>query len=272
LAFKKEDGWKMRLLFADNSMIAKCLYQAAFERISTMEPTGNYIVDKSYRNLGYGGTLFQAGVASLPKGCNFAADTFEEQVPMYESKFGYKRAWNNKRFGLQVSQASRVLSTFRCPTNFKVSLASDVPFRHLLEYDMSVQAHSRRSFLEKWISAPNSLSYIVTNDIGSVVGYTVVRLAFKKEDGWKMGPLFADNSMIAKCLYQAAFERISTMEPTGRATIDIPYGVKFHPDSIQIIRELGGKTEEVSVRMFSKRVPNNLPLHKVFGMTSPQIG
>ena len=100
----------------------------------------------------------------------------------------------------------------------------------------------------------------------------MVRSAFRKEDGWKIGPLYADNSTVARCLYGAIFDKLEAIDPDGVVTIDAPCNEKCDPESLRIIHELGARIDQVSVRMFSKYVPTNWPLNKVYGITSQQLG
>ena len=60
-----------------------------------------------------------------------------------------------------------------------------------------------------------------------------MRTIFRPEDGWKLGPLFAENSEIAKSLYQTVFRRVSAEDPKWVVTIDVPYG-----NALEISREL----------------------------------
>ena len=38
---------------------------------------GHYMVDEPYRGKGYGTSILNAAITSLPEGCNFAVDTIE---------------------------------------------------------------------------------------------------------------------------------------------------------------------------------------------------
>ena len=125
---------------------------------------------------------------------------------------------------LIASQTSFSLSETRPPKGVTIRPAHDVPFHDILYYDTSVHVYARGSFLRKWISAPNCFSYAATDHNGSVLGYTVVRSTFRPEDGWKIGPLFAENSEIAKSLYKTVFQRVAAEDPKGVVSIDVPYG------------------------------------------------
>ena len=131
---------------------------------------------------------------------NTAADAVEEMVPIYQ-RVGLQPKWYEQRFDLVASQASFALSRTQCSPAVTIQPASEVDFNDLLEYDTHVHVFPRQVFLEKWISAPNCHASVTISDKGRVVGYTVVRTTLKRGDGWRIGPLFADNAEIATSLY-----------------------------------------------------------------------
>ena len=234
---------------------------------------GNYIVDEPYRGKGYGISLCTKILASLAEGCNSAADGVENMSPKYKGRYSYKSAWKNRRVNISASAGSLSLESISSLERVKIQPASKLQFGKLLDYDTSVHVYARSSFLEKWISAPNSYSYAATNDDGAVVGYTVVRRTLREEDGWRIGPLFADDSKIARLLYKAVLGQISAIDPTSMVTVDVPFGSGMtNPDAFQITKEILATPEFTTVRIYSNGTPSNLPLHKVFGLTSLELG
>ena len=58
---------------------------------------------------------------------------------------------------------------------------------------------------------------------GSVLGYTVARPTLIKEEGYKIGPLFADSEPIAEKLLKAVFEELLLQgHPFPLFTLDTP--------------------------------------------------
>ena len=109
---------------------------------------GNFIVDEPYRGCGYGLQTYKAAVATLPEGCNFAADSVEKRELTYE-RFGLKGTWKEQRFDVVSSKAAFSLSRIQeCPT-VKIQPASEVAFHDILEYDTSIHVFGRQLFLEK---------------------------------------------------------------------------------------------------------------------------
>ena len=230
----------------------------------------NYRVDNPYRARGYGLLMWKFAMASINEGYNVAGDAAEEKVPMY-LKFGHKPKWCVQRFDFVASQAAFALSGVQTPSSVMIQPASEVDFHDLLEYDTHIHVFPRQFFLEKWISAPNCHALVAISD-GRVVGYTVVRTTLKSGDGWRIGPLFADNSQIATSLYREACSNVAAEDPRGIIAVDVPYGNLINPDALKIAKELSGVPTIKCVRMYKKDIPSSMPLQKLFGMTALGLG
>ena len=231
---------------------------------------GHYNVDKAYRGLGYGLQTWKTAMASLEEDCNVGLNVALDANPaLYESS-GFTRAWYIQRF---ASEAASIFSgTALTSLEANIQPTSEAQFHDLLEYDTAIHAFSRPKFLEKWIYAPNSHAFTAINDEGSVVGYIVVRRTLNPEDGWRMGPLFADNSKIARSLYQAVFTKVAEVDPTGAIDADVPYGDLFDSSTTQIPKDLSGTPTVPLLRMYTKGVPSSMQLNsKTFVFTALEI-
>ena len=154
-----------------------------------------------------------------------------------------------------------------------IEQATKVDFNKLCKYDTAVHVYPRQRFLEKWISAPNCPSYAAVNHERQIIGYAVVRSALINQEGWIIGPLFADNSQIARDLYRAVIEGVKAQGSGKCIMVYVPHGAGCHPESLSIaVRELAGVEVLQEIRMFTQGVPPNLPLAKIFAITSPELG
>ena len=93
----------------------------------------------------------------------------------------------------------------------------------------------------------------------------------QQDQWWKIGPLFADNSQIARSLYKGVLEKVLTEDPNGTVTVDVPFGTLFSSDTLQIVKELSGSHCFTFSRMYTKGLPTNMDLKKIFGLTTLQI-
>lgn len=105
------------------------------------------------------------------------------------------------------------------------------------------------------------------------MGYTVVRKLLRLQEGWKIGPLYANNSMIAQSLYQAVFNKVSIEDPTAGISITIPYGDLPNPDTIVIVRNIPAMVDTLTTcRVYTHGIPPGLQLQKIFATTCSEIG
>jgi hypothetical protein len=233
---------------------------------------GNYIVDKPYQGRRYGLMTWNSAMASINEDYNIAGDSVEEKVSMYQKILPVQPKWCVQRFDLVASKAAFALSGTEPSPAVTIQPASEVDFNDLLEYDTHVHVFPRQAFLEKWISAPNCHASVAISDNGRVVGYTVVRTTLKREDGWRIGPLFADNAEIARSLYREACVKVAAEDPQGIIAVDVPYGDLINPDALKIVKELSGIPTFKCARIYTKGIPASMPLQKLFGITAIEIG
>ena len=149
--------------------------------------------------------------------------------------------------------------------------ASNIQFRQIVEYDASVYGFSRERFLKKWLYASNSHSYVATDEEGKVSGYVVVRSTLKQDEGWKIGPLFADDPSIARSLYKAVFDRLSGEDENAKVIADVPYGRATNQQAIHLLEEIPSTTIGMGTRMYTRGIPTNLLLQKIYGHTALEI-
>ena len=144
---------------------------------------------------------------------------------------------------------------------------SKVLFPAILQYDSEVNNYPRPMFLEKWVFAPNCFCSVAIDHNGDVVGYGVVRRTVGKV-GWRIAPLYADNSDIARMVYHDMCIKVAAVDPNALMTVDASYGKNFSPNSLKLVKELQGKQTFQLFRLYSKGAPPNTLFHKIFAVTS----
>ena len=95
------------------------------------------------------------------------------------------------------------------------------------------------------------------------MGYSVVRSAYRDEDGWRISPLFADTIEIAVLLYQVVFDEVASIDPLAPIVFDVPCADKEHSAALQMIP---AKIDEYLARGYRHKLPSMYPLNKVFCM------
>ncbi|MHA3773392.1 GNAT family N-acetyltransferase [Verrucomicrobiota bacterium sgz303538] len=211
---------------------------------------GLYIVRPEFRGHGYGLQLWKAGIARL-HGHNIGLDGVVAQQSNYV-RSGFRLAYRNIRYRGEAEPA---------PIHATVRPAAEVPFEAICEFDRKIFPVRRDVFLRHWLAQPMARVYVARDD-GRLTGYIVIR---RCREGWKIGPLAADDAIIARRLYDAA----AAHAPHGDAIfIDVP---EANPGAKSFLSGLSLTPVFEAARMYTGPDPA-IELPKLFGVTTLELG
>lgn len=214
---------------------------------------GLYIVRPELRGQGYGWRLWQAGLARL-SGHNVGLDGVVAQQSNY-ARSGFRLAYRNVRYQGQAEPAAMAAM------HTTVRPAAEAAFEAISDFDRQIFPERRDAFLRPWLAQPMAGAYVV-RDGSRLTGYTVVR---RCREGWKIGPLAADDVVIALRLYEAAVAHV----PRGDAIfIDVP---EANPDAKPFLSALNLTPVFETARMYTGPDPA-IALPKLFGVTTLELG
>lgn len=213
--------------------------------------SGFYIVKKEYRGKEYGMKISERVMEYLA-GRNVGADGVVENLDKY-ARAGLKLAHLNARYEGRGSGVSKM-------SNNVVDLTS-LPFEDVAIYDDQVFGVQRRNFLELWINQPKSKAFGFKKN-NKLAGYGVIRRCF---NGYKIGPLFADDQNIANVLFDALVGQIDQDTPVF---IDVP---ECNVDAVKIATDNNMKKVFSTGRIYSMGQPK-FPLEKWYGVTTFELG
>ncbi|MCX7104998.1 MAG: GNAT family N-acetyltransferase [Methylococcales bacterium] len=209
---------------------------------------GFFLVDPEYRGQWHGIRLGKVALEYLGDR-NVGLDGVLEKQVAYQN-FGFNYAYKNIRF---EGKAKSKKSLAALPI-------ANVDFNKLLEYDRKIFLFPRTEFLRRWIAQVDSIGYYLENK-DHLVGYGILR---KCVTGYRVGPLFADNEAIAIEILEALISNIS-----GEVYyLDIP---EPNTEALKVAEQFNLHKVFETARMYSKEIPN-VPLHKVFGITTFELG
>ncbi|MDK9706211.1 MAG: GNAT family N-acetyltransferase [Desulforhopalus sp.] len=213
---------------------------------------GFYIVKPEYRGQGYGLRIWQAALDHLA-GRTIGLDGVVAQQDNYR-KSGFVLAYRNIRYqgigGGEYPSAART-----------IDLAT-VPFAEIEAFDAAFFPDRRRDFLQRWLQPPQGAAFGVRGDDGGLAGYGVVRLC---RNGYKIGPLFADDPQTAEQLFLA----LKAKTPAGAALfLDTP---AVNPAAIALAARYKMAPAFETARMYKGPAPE-LPIAKLFGVTTFELG
>jgi len=220
---------------------------------------GFFIVRPEYRGQGLGNTLWHARrerlLARLRPGASIGMDgVFAMQD--YYAKGGFVFSHRNMRF--RASLTARP-TTSQVGGQDIVPLAS-VPFDQVVDYDRTCFPAPRASFLSGWIAQADALAVGCRRE-GRLSGYGVVR---RCREGYKIGPLFADDALAANALYA----RLAEFAEGGPLFLDAP---QSNPAAMALVHQQGMIEVFGCARMYLGPPPA-IAHERVFGVTTFELG
>jgi hypothetical protein len=212
---------------------------------------GFYIVKPAYRGQGYGIRIWNSGLASL-EGRVVGLDGVVDQQENYR-KSGFVPAYRNIRYqGKGIGAANG---------RAEVVALSTLAFDEVSAYDRQFFPDARAPFLKCWIAQPQGRALGFVRN-GSLAGYGVLRAC---RSGYKVGPLFADDPEIAESLFHALQEDVPEDAPVF---LDTP---AVNAAAVDLAKRHNMTAIFETARMYSGRCPD-LPMHRLFGVTSFELG
>jgi len=227
-------------------VISAVKYQRSFGFI------GLYIVRPEFRGKGYGLKLWNEAVASLGSR-NVGLDGVVEQQENYR-KTGFGFAYRNIRFEGRRPQAALIGGK-------DLANLSTLDFERINAYDRTCFFEERSSFLRTWLDQPGAFGFgIRAGD--ALGGYGVLRPCLK---GFKVGPLFADTPELAERILTAL---LVCIPDDAVFFLDVP---EVNEQSIALAGRHDMSIVFETARMYTGEPPR-LPLEKIFGVTTFELG
>lgn len=212
---------------------------------------GFYMVKPEYRGQGYGIQLWRAALEHL-RGRQVGLDGVVAQQANYQ-RSGFVMAHRNIRYqGLAGGIA---------PHDFNVVQLSGLPIQELCAYDQPFFPGPREAFLRAWIAQPGGVA-LGWLDSGKLAGYGVMR---RCRNGYKVGPLLADDARGAEALLLALKARASEPAPFF---LDVP---EVNEAAMALVERLHLSVVFETARMYLGPAPE-LPFARWFGVTSFELG
>ena len=211
---------------------------------------GFYMVKPAFRGKGLGWQIWQHAMSGL-KSCNVALDGVVEQQHNYQ-KSGFKLAHNNIRYQWQ-NQASQLR---------QVSKGIEPSTQNTMDkYLEPFFPAPRVAFNHAWQQQSNAKALaVIENDL--IKAYGVIR---KCQEGYKVGPLFADNEILAAQLLD---DLCTHAEVGANIYLDVPE-TNLSAKNL-VASKMAVKVFETA-RMYTGSVPD-IQLAKTYGITSFEIG
>ncbi|KAK3740279.1 hypothetical protein QZH41_008380 [Actinostola sp. cb2023] len=231
-----------------------------------------YLVEKEYRYKGYGMELFQAAKlksVSSPSQ-NRVGYGVQNMLEKYEKR-GAESQWLTSRFDIHLPSAFKALDQVPTSPLYRAQTIDKVDPQALSDYDTVVFGYQRHTFLHKFLRTQGSHARVAINSKGVIVGYTAARVAFNKEEGYRLGPLYADSLEIAMMLLKALFGEMleEGWSSSPSVWVDIPVGK--NTEAKKLIELLDGKVVFNMTLMATKEIQKG-SFKNWFAIMSPEFG
>lgn len=209
---------------------------------------GLYICRPELRGRGYGMRVWKAGLDHAGQR-TIGLDGVPAQQENY-ARSGFVHAWANVRYegvgGGDLEPGLVDLDT--------------VPFSMVARYDARTFEADRRDFLRQWIAQPDSVRLGVLDD-GELKGWGLLRSC---AEGYKIGPLFADDDRIGERLLDGLLAAV----PGKRVFFDVP---DPNERANRAADQRGMRPVFETARMYAGPRPD-LDLARIWGVTTFELG
>jgi ribosomal protein S18 acetylase RimI-like enzyme len=209
---------------------------------------GLYIVKAEHRGQGFGLKLWRAALDHLGDRV-IGLDGVVAQQENYR-KSGFRLAFRNIRQKGRGGGAAPPGLT---------DLAT-IPIEEILRYDETAFPAPRADFLKSWIGQPQAVALGVV-DRRRLKGYGVLRAC---REGFKIGPLFADEEETAERLFSGLLSRV----PGAAVFLDTP---EANPAAVALAARHAMAPVFETARMHKNGTPE-MRLDRCFGVTTFELG
>lgn len=215
---------------------------------------GFFIVHPDYRAHGIGRSLWLERRTTLlnrlQEGAAIGMDGVVAMQGFYQ-KGGFQIAFRDERY-------VRLGASY--DLNPQVRKITESDYESVAKLDTACFGVARESFLRPWLFAPHAQSFCYCDTMG-LQGFAVVR---KCQEGYKIGPLFAETEAVARALYEACLNSA----PGESVYLDIP---TTHEGARQLVADYGATYVFECARMYYGTPPETKAT-AVFGISSFELG
>jgi GNAT superfamily N-acetyltransferase len=211
---------------------------------------GFFIVKPDVRAQGIGRLLWSEALRRL-EGRVVGLDGVMAMIGTY-ARSGFVSHHSNVRHRIKAAPATMA------PTIRRIS---SLPLAKLLEFDRAFHPAARAAYLDSWVRIPGSHGFASVTD-GQLEGYGIIR---PSRSGWRIGPLFANNPLVAANLLDALLASV----PAGEEVfMDVP---ACNREAVKLATSRAEEQLFETSRMYKGPAPA-VNWAGVFGVTSLELG
>lgn len=210
---------------------------------------GLYICRPDLRGQGYGWRAWQAAM-ELAGDRTIGLDGVSEQQPNYV-RSGFELAWQNARY---TGQGGGAMPSGLVPLD-------RVPLASLVAFDREIGGVDRERYLRAWVNQPDAAGFACLDGDGQLRGWGLVRPC---HEGWKIGPLLANDAETGICL----LDGLRAVVGNDEISLDLPVPNQV---AVEAARVRGMTPSFFTARMY-RGAPPVVDLTRLWGVASFELG
>jgi hypothetical protein len=221
---------------------------------------GSFFVEKPFRGMRYGMDTLQAVYTDdVIDKCILQTYVAPKWQDYYIERFGFQPGWLTRQYRLSISVVKQRFSSCQSSESpAKILQASLANFEELVTYgaDMIGTSPVCKSMLAAMLVHAQESSWVAVDIEGKIVGYLIMNKTVRfPEDGYVIGPFFADNVSIARILLKTAAE-FAAQDANQPRFISLDVSMP-NEECVKIMEnELGAEQIEDAVFLGTKGIPN----------------
>ncbi len=225
---------------------------------------GLFLVIEKYRGRGYGLQLWKKALDHLSDLPCIGLEAAPERITDY-SKWGFTVSSKTTRWqwlgdGELIDDGLMIDDLY----DFSFVEDSSIPPNAVEKFDEKRENTPRPHFLSNWLNHPAGKVIAIIDKKGQCHGFGRIRpCLLQRGDGWRIGPLMADNPKLVKIL----LKKLIDSHP-GLIIIDSP---GLNNSASELFKDLGFKPESQTFRMYRGYQPP-VSMNDVYGLACLELG
>ena len=225
---------------------------------------GLFLVLENYRGRGFGLQLWKKALDHLIDLPCVGLEAAPDRIADY-SKWGFSVSSKTTRWQL-LGDGKFLDERFRSEdlNDFSFVEGSSIPSNAVEKFDETRENTPRPHFLSNWLKHPAGKVIAVIDKYGRCHGFGRIRpCLLKRGDGWRIGPLMADNPKLLTILLKKLIE-----SHPGLIIIDAP---GLNKSASELFKDLGFESQSETFRMYRGYQPP-VSMKDVYGLACLELG
>lgn len=220
---------------------------------------GNYYCVPEWRGKGISNKLFVQVMKHVGnENCTLFGAV--EMSALYATRFNFSLMYEFWHSFADIDVEKLVIPAM--PNGFTCKKIEENDWEKLHEYDQSICDLDRRKYMKTNLMLAGTVSRLVTNETGKIVGFGAVKMAFAGE--LIMAPLYAESLDAATALMSSILKAVPNIQTFNSLITIYPDANNDVPRLLSLISNNNFHTHQAFRHQFTKELMD-FPQHKIYG-------